>query len=278
MNASNRRDLSYETVEDDYRGFDYQDEDNARGPLILALALGVLLVFGAVVWNTYRQGIRTGAGDIPIITAEGSSYKRAPDDRGGFRDDDLNKRIYDQLDGSSRSVPPATSASIGTASAEEALLAQGGPPIELRPTQAYGEAGPDEDQIAALNDLAGAPAETEIAPAPIPAPAEEIIMPPTLPAAVAEPENRFAFAPSGAFVVQIAALRSSEAADAEWGKATRARPQMFRGANKSIQRADLGQKGVFYRLRAGAFESRADASEFCDALKADGGQCIVVQG
>lgn len=274
MTASNRRDLRYETVEDDYRGFDYQDEDNARGPLILALALGVLLVFGAVVWNTYRQGIRTGAGDIPIIAAEGSPYKRAPDDRGGFRDDDLNKRIYDQLDGSSRSAPPATSASLGTASAEEALLAQGGPPIELRPTQAYGEDGPDEEQIAALNDLVGARDAVEPAPAPV----EEIILPPSIPAAIVEPESRFAFESSGTFLVQISALRSREAADAEWGKATRARPQMFRGADKSVQRADLGQKGVFYRLRAGAFESRADASEFCDALKADGGQCIVVQG
>lgn len=276
MNASNRRDLSYETVEDDYRGFDYQDEDNARGPLILALALGVLLVFGAVVWNTYRQGVRSGAGDIPIITAEGSPYKRAPDDRGGFRDDDLNKRIYDQLDGSSRSAPSATSASLGTASAEEALLAQGGPPIELRPAQAFGERGPDEDQIAALNDLAGAPETDRIEPTP--APVEEIILPRTLPPALAEPESRFAFEPTGTFLVQISALRSREAADAEWGKATRARPAMFRGAEKSVQRADLGQKGVFYRLRVGAFESRADASEFCDALKADGGQCIVVQG
>lgn len=43
------------------------EEDAARGPLILALAVGVLLVFGAVVWNTYRQGIHSGA---PVFREE----------------------------------------------------------------------------------------------------------------------------------------------------------------------------------------------------------------
>lgn len=276
MTVSNRKDLSYETVDDDYRGFDYQDEDNARGPLILALALGVLLVFGAVVWNTYRQGVRTGAGDIPIIAAESSHFKRAPDEQGGLQDDDLNRRIYDQLDGSSRTTPAPVSASLGVASPEEALGAQGGPPIELRPVQdggGVGEVLPDERQVAALSDLSGAAERSPILPAPIAEIERPVVPPPP-----AEPEPLFAFDPAGEYLVQLAALRSREAADVEWNKATRAHPDMFRGADKRVQRADLGQKGVFFRLRVGAFADRGAASAFCDALKAGGGQCIVVQG
>ena len=45
----------------------------------------------------------------------------------------------------------------------------------------------------------------------------------------------------------------------------------------SIERADLGARGVFYRLRAGAFGSREGASDFCDAYKSTGGDCIVVR-
>ena len=53
---------------------------------------------------------------------------------------------------------------------------------------------------------------------------------------------------------------------------------MYFGAEKRVQRADLGAKGVFYRLRVGAFEARADATEFCNALKATDQTCIVVAG
>jgi hypothetical protein len=68
------------------------------------------------------------------------------------------------------------------------------------------------------------------------------------------------------------------AAEAAWRKASSARPDIYQGASKQIQRADLGAKGVFYRLRVGTFAERSEASAFCDALKASGENCIVVTG
>ena len=73
----------YSPFEDDYRGFEIRDDETARGPLILALAIGVLLVFGAVVWNTYRQGVRSNGAGIPSVIADNTPYKRAPEERGG---------------------------------------------------------------------------------------------------------------------------------------------------------------------------------------------------
>jgi hypothetical protein len=40
-------------------------------------------------------------------------------------------------------------------------------------------------------------------------------------------------------------------------------------------RADLGAKGVFFRLRIGPFASSADAKSFCDGLKTRGQDCLV---
>jgi hypothetical protein len=53
-------------------------------------------------------------------------------------------------------------------------------------------------------------------------------------------------------------------------------PDLFIGANLDIQRADLGAKGVFYRLRVGTFPDRDAAKEFCADVKAAGKDCMVV--
>ncbi|WP_370172625.1 MULTISPECIES: SPOR domain-containing protein [Hyphomonas] len=267
-------DRDYSPFEDDYRGFDVREDDSARGPLILALAVGVLLVFGAVVWNTYRQGIRDNGAGIPSVIADKQPYKRAPEDREGVAIPDTDKRFYDQMDDSERPIMSESQVA-ELENAEDGLL-QGGPPIELRPGREGAE--PDDDQVRALADLESMPEDEEeplrVVPATpaAPAPAPQVQPKPVS----AAPE--FAFSNGGAFLVQLAAFRSQEAAESAWTELNRKKPELFGSATKHIQRADLGAKGVFYRLRVGSFADRADASEFCDAVKAAGDNCIVVTG
>ena len=112
------------------------------------------------------------------------------------------------------------------------------------------------------------------------APAARAVVPPP-PVALEAPQGprvRFAFAAEGAYLVQIAALRSEEAAESQWKRVTASAPELYHGATKMIQRADLGSEGVFYRLRVGAFADRSEASAFCDAVKEAGANCIVVNG
>ena len=267
-------DRDYSPFEDDYRGFDVREDDSARGPLILALAIGVLLVFGAVVWNTYRQGIRDNGAGIPSVIADKQPYKRAPEDREGVAIPDTDKRFYDQMDDSER--PIMTESQVAELENAEDGLLQGGPPIELRPGREGAE--PDDDQVRALADLESMPEDEEeplrVVPSTpaAPAPAPQVQPKPVS----AAPE--FAFSNGGAFLVQLAAFRSQEAAESAWTELNRKKPELFGSATKHIQRADLGAKGVFYRLRVGSFADRADASEFCDAVKAAGDNCIVVTG
>jgi hypothetical protein len=42
-----------------------------------------------------------------------------------------------------------------------------------------------------------------------------------------------------------------------------------------IKRADLGDKGIYYRAMIGPFDNPAEASLFCGDLKAAGGQCLI---
>jgi cell division septation protein DedD len=49
------------------------------------------------------------------------------------------------------------------------------------------------------------------------------------------------------------------------------------GLKPTVSEVDLGSKGVFRRLRAGPFESRAAAHSTCQALQAANQKCFVVK-
>ena len=42
-----------------------------------------------------------------------------------------------------------------------------------------------------------------------------------------------------------------------------------------IKRADLGEKGVFYRATVGPFATRDEAAQLCTNLRTAGGQCVI---
>lgn len=268
--ASDNQDYDFGPFEDDYRGFEPRDGDGNRGPLIWALAGGLLLIFGAVIWNTYKEGVRVEAGDLPIIYADKTPYKRAPENPGGTLAPDQDRVIYDQLDGGNRQL-----AALPEPEQIEPVL-QGGPPIMLREGE---ETDLDEDSgipKAALRQVIEMENREKAAQAQLEqvAATADTVAEPTLDL----PSSKFAFEASGKYLVQIAALRTEAAADAAWVSAVGEHPAIYNGAQKRIQRADLGAKGVFYRLRVGAFGERPDAVSFCDALKSRGETCIVVNG
>ncbi len=253
----------YSPFDDDYRGYDAREEETARGPLILTLVIGVLLIFGAVVWNTYRQGVRPEGEGLPRVLAEEAPIKNVPEVAGGAAIPNTDIRFFDGMDASRRDPVADLTAPAPMLELSGAGTVSDGEPANLR-------RGPVEP----VTDLTGTPAppqDTLSAEVPattaIPAPVEP-----------QGPRVRFAFAPEGDFLVQIAALRSEEAAESAWKRVTASSPELYYGATKIIQRADLGSEGVFYRLRVGAFADRSGASAFCDAIKEAGANCIVVNG
>ncbi len=119
----------------------------------------------------------------------------------------------------------------------------------------------------------GAPAPITVTPAmPENAPAAPIAFtPPAAPQAPVAP-----IAGQGAFLVQLSALRTADAAESSWARIDTTHPGLLRGVKKDIQRADLGAQGIYYRLRAGYFTDRGEANSFCDRVKGAGLACMVV--
>lgn len=104
-----------------------------------------------------------------------------------------------------------------------------------------------------------------------PAPAEEA------PPAAGPPQlgARPVFASNGRYVAQLAALQSEPATEAAWRRYASRAPDLFRDARLDVERADLGQRGIYYRVRAGYFADRDNAARFCDRIRQMGQDCIV---
>ncbi|MEL6506303.1 MAG: SPOR domain-containing protein [Pseudomonadota bacterium] len=79
----------------------------------------------------------------------------------------------------------------------------------------------------------------------------------------------------GSHVVQVGAFRSEREADQFWGRLGQRFGGYLDGRSKDIERADLGSKGIFYRLRVAGFDSRDAAGTFCNGLKARNQDCLV---
>ena len=118
------------------------------------------------------------------------------------------------------------------------------------------------------------PADTAPAAEPAPAPAAA---PPARVAAAPAPAASNAAVPAGAYVVQIAAVRSEAEAQATWRSAQARYADLLRNQPFSVKRADLGDRGIYYRAQVGSFGSREGAVNLCEALRAQGTTCMVAR-
>ena len=106
------------------------------------------------------------------------------------------------------------------------------------------------------------------------------------PAPAAEPRTHVAAtnpvqtAPSGGgggggYLVQVSSQRNEADAQASYRALQGKFPAVLGSRSPLIKRADLGDKGVYYRAMVGPFGSPDEAAQFCGSLKTAGGQCVV---
>ncbi len=75
--------------------------------------------------------------------------------------------------------------------------------------------------------------------------------------------------------VQIGSFRSASDATAAWDKTVAAHQVLIGQRQPYIVEADLGARGIFYRLQIGPMHSSNEAKALCNALKARGQDCIL---
>ncbi|HEX4259806.1 MAG TPA: SPOR domain-containing protein [Acetobacteraceae bacterium] len=80
--------------------------------------------------------------------------------------------------------------------------------------------------------------------------------------------------PAGNRQVQLSAMASEAEADAEWQRLVSHMPGLLRGRTPMVQRADVAGRTV-WRLRTGGFASIAEATRFCQQVRAQGAGCSI---
>jgi hypothetical protein len=79
--------------------------------------------------------------------------------------------------------------------------------------------------------------------------------------------------PAG-YAVQVSSQRSEEEAKEAYRALQGKYPQQLGSRHAFFRRADLGDKGVYYRALVGPFATSEQAGAFCSSLKAAGGSCF----
>lgn len=84
-----------------------------------------------------------------------------------------------------------------------------------------------------------------------------------------------AAAGGGGYLVQIASQRSESEAAASFKALQGKYPSVLGSRSPLIKKADLGEKGTYYRAMVGPFGSSEEAAQMCGSLKSAGGSCVV---
>jgi cell division septation protein DedD len=291
--------------DDDFDDVDEVDgEDGDRGVSGLVVLLMGAVMFGAVasvVWIAYQHGVKTGARgtDAPFVTADPEPLKI--ENQVATETDGMERQVYDRFEGANGE--PVEVIAQGP---EEPVNRSSYDPIGDIASEAAPAASDDAvaDRIAALaaedaalNSAAKAPAAASATPVKeepkaeptLPARSEPRTATPPTPAstgaadtqAVATPRElptvsyRNEGAASGSHLVQVGAFRSEAEATAQWNSLQKKLGELATGKSDDIERADLGSKGVYYRLRIGPFASKAEATDYCSELKQRGTDCLI---
>lgn len=269
---------------DDIRGDIFSNFDRLRssveerGPyLSFGIVLLALLSFGIIIWVAYPhgEGGDTSLSAVPLIRADTTPLRRAPDDPGGMSIPFQDSTVFDRLE---EGAPTANNVENLL---EVAPAAEDNVPVKRAATPA---AKPEDVSFEGAKNImikeetaAGADKQAAveyIPPKPAAKPNRAAVTT-TKPATASKPAS--SAAAGGGVYIQLGSLSSREAAVNEWARLQNKFPQALSGLSLDIQRADLGAKGVYYRVRGGMLPV-AQARDICARLKSDNpGGCILVE-
>ena len=272
---------------------------NWRRGLPAVIALVTLSAFAGAVWLAYEQGVRQGLElSPPLIRAEPGPVKIQPENVGGLEVPNQDKEVFEILvpDGArvaeervEQLLPPP----------EEPLPAPVAAPPPAAQAPVAPELPPEGPELAALGpgaEAVAAPAPPEEPlpaaqppflaaaqnPAPAPAPPPEPEPAPAVeavpPAQVVEAAPPLDERPDllASVRIQLGSFRENQQALGAWDGILEANPDLLEGLEPLVRTADLGDRGVFYRLQAGPLETYVLAIALCDVLRARGTDCLAI--
>lgn len=242
---------------------DHARDEKGKRSTWLVVSLGAFIIssiLAGIIYLAYMKGIEYGQDHVPpLIAADDSPIKVPPETNEAdnrFENGDLH--IYDVISGNKADKSDTeanTEASMGDNMGEVTMA-------------------PSDDMV--LQDKESAVEmeimdETPLAEAQIEPMAETMA---DMESDETQTDN-FVTSGAGVYAVQISSVRSIEQAEITFGTLQQRFPVLLGSHEPMVQRADLGERGIFFRLAITGFATRPAAEDFCDTLKEGGQDCFV---
>jgi SPOR domain len=245
---------------------DPTDEEPAprwHGLLGAALALFVMALFAGGLWFAYLQGTRhagagAATGDVPLIRADERPTKVKPERPGGMEIPDRDNLIYSPSRPAVEHLLPPPEKPLPRPSTPPAQAAAAAPP----------QSPPVAPQTPAPPAVTNQPQQLAAAPSGTAAPGSPA--PPKPPAGQVP-------AKAGGTRLQLGSVRSEDAARQEWERIKRKNSDILGSLSAVPVRADLGDKGVYYRIQTTPVADPAAAERVCNQLKQRDIGCILAR-
>ena len=157
-------------------------------------------------------------------------------------------------------------------------------PFKVKPQDVGGTQTPNQDKVV-FEVMDGKSPGTQVSPEALPEQPIKIEAPkPIVKAPVQRPAapRPATTSPSVAskksdWVVQVASTRSQDDAGAVWSTLQRKFPRLVSGRYADVKRADLGDKGIYFRTRVAGLTDKSAAQSLCASFKAAGQACFVTK-
>ena len=227
-----------QVAQDTLRPFDAREREGLNPLVKLAILVGVLLLAAFIVLKLYTPGVRDRS-DPPRITADNTPFKIKPEEVGGVQTPNQDKVVFEVMNGKS----PEAKASPKSLP-ESPIKIEAPEPILKRPEK--------KEPVAPRPKRVKRPAVT--------------------------PQREAAVAVRGSdWVVQVSSTRSQADAAEVWTSLKRKYPDLVAGKYADVKRADLNEKGIFYRTRIAGLADKTAANSLCNAFEAAGQACFVTK-
>lgn len=301
-----------------WRAIDATDRAPGRRSLWTVLTLGATVaVLFAVLWYSYPREVEIRDRlSAPIIRADATPTRIAPDDPGGMDIPHRDSAVFSAMNAASASENPPVEnllaaeeepmpkarlfAGLNTEKIDEEESET--PSTQGKPEKSATEISADIDeppppshtmisedisraQKAVSSEKPNTASAPKVAMKAVEKPSPKTTPVPQKPspaqasqAARVEPAAGAALgsATRETHYVQLSSVRERGRADSEWSGLKKKFPGQLGTLSMRVQEADLGAKGTYYRIQAGPL-SKEDASSLCTAIKKQKpGGCLVV--
>jgi hypothetical protein len=247
-------------------------------------AVALALVFIVFAYRAGQNGATSG--QPPLITADPSPVKVAPENPGGMEVPNQDKLILNKVAGQQTQEPeqllpppeqpmppPAEPAPATAVPAEAAAEPSAGTMAAVPPTVPMAAAPP---ALTPAPTPAPAPAPAAVAPPAAPAPTTAKPTAPANPTVAAIPTVPAPAKPAGAAAVQFAALKDKMAAEQAWARLNKLHGDLLGALKPSIEPVTVNGAKL-YRLRAVGLSDQKAAGTLCAKLKERKQDCTVVR-